>query len=66
MNEFPWGNILQLGIGRLRLSPEQFWRSTLRELVLAAGLVPSPNFKSGGPLLRQSLFEMMENYPDAE
>ncbi len=62
MGKFPWSNILQLGIGRLRLSPEQFWRSTLRELVLAAGLVPSPQV----PLLRQSLFEMMENYPDAE
>jgi uncharacterized phage protein (TIGR02216 family) len=62
MIKFPWIPILQLGIGRLRLSPDQFWRSTLRELVLAAGLLSSPE----SPLLRQSLLDMMEHYPDAE
>jgi uncharacterized phage protein (TIGR02216 family) len=59
MTRFPWGTILQLGIGRLRLSPDQFWRSTLRELVLAAGLSPLRD-----PMLRPTLSELMEQFPD--
>jgi uncharacterized phage protein (TIGR02216 family) len=61
VSRFPWGTIMQLGIGRLRLSPEQFWRSTLRELVIAAGLT-----SHGSPLLRQNLEEMMRSFPDDE
>jgi uncharacterized phage protein (TIGR02216 family) len=53
---------MQLGMGHLRLSPDQFWRSTLRELVLGAGLAPPP----AAPLLRQDLFQLMETYPDAQ
>jgi uncharacterized phage protein (TIGR02216 family) len=52
---------MQLGIGRLHLSPDQFWRSTLRELVVAAGLPSHVR-----PLLRQTLDEMMRNFPDGE
>jgi uncharacterized phage protein (TIGR02216 family) len=58
-NRFPWKAFMQLGMGRLRLSPEQFWRSTMRELVSAGG-VSSP----AAPLLRQSLIDLMEIYPD--
>jgi uncharacterized phage protein (TIGR02216 family) len=33
---FPWEEALALGLGRLRLLPEQFWALTPRELVLMA------------------------------
>lgn len=48
---------MQLGIGQLRLTPTEFWRSTLRELVSALG---SPS----GPLQRQNLNELMRQWPD--
>jgi uncharacterized phage protein (TIGR02216 family) len=48
---------MQLGIGRLRLTPSEFWRCTLRELVLALG---SPS----QPLQRQNLDKLMQQWPD--
>ena len=56
---FPWGRMMHLGLGQLRLSPAEFWRSTPRELSASQG-VSSP------PLLRQKLFQLMELYPDDE
>ena len=55
---FPWARMMQLGLGQLRLSPAEFWRSTPREIAGAFG-VPPPS-----PLLRQNLEELMEQYPD--
>lgn len=61
MNEvppkFPWGRLMKMGLGHLRLSPAEFWRSTPREITAAFGVPPRP-------LLRQKLFELMEQYPD--
>ena len=54
---FPWGRIMHLGMGHLRLSPPEFWRSTLREITSAMGLPPRP-------VLRQTLNQLMEQYPD--
>jgi uncharacterized phage protein (TIGR02216 family) len=48
---------MQLGIGQLRLTPTEFWRCTLRELVSA---LESPS----GPLQRQNLNELMRQWPD--
>jgi uncharacterized phage protein (TIGR02216 family) len=50
---------MHLGIGQLHLSPEQFWRSSPREIVSALGSPPQPK------LLRQSLDDLMKEYPDA-
>jgi uncharacterized phage protein (TIGR02216 family) len=55
--KFPWARIMQLGLGTLGLSPEQFWRSSPREIAAAFGCPPQP-------MLRQNLQSMMENYPD--
>lgn len=61
MNEtrpkFPWARLMKLGLGTLRLSPSEFWRSTPREIAAAFGSPPHP-------MLRQKLFEMMQRYPD--
>ncbi len=54
---FPWGRVMQLGIGTLGLPPEQFWKCTLREITGALGPVEMP-------LHRQSLHEMMNEWPD--
>lgn len=32
---FPWRRLMQLGMGELRLPPEQFWRASLREIATA-------------------------------
>jgi uncharacterized phage protein (TIGR02216 family) len=48
---------MQLGLGTLRLSPSEFWRSTPREIAAAFG-APSQ------PMLRQKLNELMKRFPD--
>jgi uncharacterized phage protein (TIGR02216 family) len=58
IQKFPWARFMQLGLGQLHLSPDQFWRSSPREIVSAFGSPPKPK------LLRQSLDTMMETYPD--
>jgi uncharacterized phage protein (TIGR02216 family) len=55
--KFPWASLMYFGLGVLRLSPDQFWRSTLRELQAARGSLPSP-------LLRQNLNSLMQHFPD--
>jgi uncharacterized phage protein (TIGR02216 family) len=39
---FPWADALALGLGRLRLLPDQFWSLTPRELMLMAGAGQTP------------------------
>ncbi|MDE2444796.1 MAG: phage tail assembly chaperone [Alphaproteobacteria bacterium] len=54
---FPWGRLMQLGLGHMRLAPSEFWRSTPREILAACGAPPQP-------MLRQNLDELMERFPD--
>ena len=54
---FPWARLMQLGLGTLKLSPSEFWRSTPREIAAAFGA-------SCQPMLRQKLNEMMKRIPD--
>lgn len=56
-NRFPWRSLMKLGLRDLRLAPEQFWRSTLRELVCDTGSPPVHG-------LRQSFSELMAQWPD--
>jgi uncharacterized phage protein (TIGR02216 family) len=55
--EFPWDELMHFGIGTLHLAPHEFWRSTLRELTAARGLLRLP-------LLRQNLIDLMLKFPD--
>jgi uncharacterized phage protein (TIGR02216 family) len=56
---FPWDEVMQFGLSRLRLAPEQFWRLTLRELFWLAGgaykadTLPRPIFNA-----------LMQRFPD--
>ena len=54
---FPWGRLMQLGIGTLGLSPQDFWRCTLREIMVAMPPVAPP-------LQRGELDGMMDEWPD--
>lgn len=54
---FPWQRLMTWGLRDLRLSPAEFWRSTLRELVTDTRSPPAQG-------LRQSLTDMMARWPD--
>ena len=58
---FPWAQALAIGLGVLRLSPDQFWRMTPREFAAALrGLYGEPQ----APLDRKALEALAERYPD--
>ncbi len=60
---FPWERALAVGLGVLKLSPDQFWRMTPREFAAALqGLYGEP---SQAPT-RASLNELMQRFPDPE
>ena len=61
MQPFPWQQAMGVGLGVLRLSPEQFWRMTPRELAAALrGLYGD----AAAPLDRASFQQLMARYPD--
>jgi uncharacterized phage protein (TIGR02216 family) len=60
MQPFPWKEAIGFGLGVLRLSPEQFWRMTPRELAYAIEAVTG----RGAPLDRQTFEKLMKSYPD--
>ncbi|MCO6389505.1 phage tail assembly chaperone [Aliihoeflea aestuarii] len=57
---FPWDDVLETGLGLLRLSPAVFWAMTPREFAFSAGLVrkrtPAPE--------RDDLQALMARFPD--
>jgi uncharacterized phage protein (TIGR02216 family) len=58
---FPWDQALAIGLGVLRLSPDNFWRMTPRELAAAMrGLFG----ESAGPPDRATLDELARRFPD--
>jgi len=60
MTPFPWKQAIGFGLGVLRLSPEQFWRMTPRELAYAIEATSNRT----QPLDRKSLTDLMKRYPD--
>lgn len=61
MQPFPWKQAIGFGLGVLRLSPEQFWRMTPRELAYAIEAVRG---RIAPPLDRAGLQQLMTRYPD--
>ena len=58
MKRFDWPALMRLGLGQLRLPPDQFWALTPAELALMAGL-------DGARVMdRSGLAELMAMYPD--
>ncbi|HLA20338.1 MAG TPA: rcc01693 family protein [Pseudolabrys sp.] len=60
MTPFPWKQAIGFGLGVLRLSPEQFWRMTPRELAYAIEAVRG----RGMSLSRAGFNDLMKRYPD--
>ncbi|MFG1423915.1 rcc01693 family protein [Roseixanthobacter liquoris] len=59
---FPWEGAMRAGLGLLRLSSEQFWRMTPRELSAAvSAFTPAPHAR----LDRAGLAALMQRFPDA-
>jgi uncharacterized phage protein (TIGR02216 family) len=60
-HSFPWERALAVGLGVLRLSPEQFWKMTPRELAAALrGLYGEPH----APPDRATLDALIARFPD--
>jgi uncharacterized phage protein (TIGR02216 family) len=57
---FPWKQAIGIGLGVLRLSPQQFWSMTPRELSYAIEAVTGRS----PPLDRSTLAQLMTRYPD--
>jgi uncharacterized phage protein (TIGR02216 family) len=58
---FPWPHAMAVGLGVLRLSPQEFWRMTPRELAAALrGLYGEP----ASPIARSELDALMARFPD--
>ncbi|MEX0955438.1 MAG: rcc01693 family protein [Rhizobiaceae bacterium] len=57
---FPWDEAMAFGLGRLRLSPAEFWSMTPRELAAAMSAYGAPVFAPG----RDELTRLMDRFPD--
>jgi uncharacterized phage protein (TIGR02216 family) len=55
-----WSGLLKLGLGRLRLTPSEFWRLTPAELLLMLGIEGS-----SAPMTRARLDELVKAFPDS-
>ncbi|HET9685836.1 MAG TPA: rcc01693 family protein [Pseudolabrys sp.] len=60
MTPFPWKQAIGFGLGVLRLSPDQFWRMTPRELACAIETIAG----STAPFNRSTLNDLIKRYPD--
>ena len=60
-SRFPGTQAIGFGLGVLRLSPEQFWRMTPRELALAIEAVTG---RAARRSTARALDELMTRYPD--
>ena len=58
---FPWAEAMAFAFGHLRLSSDDFWRLTPRELAAAIGAVAGP---VRSPLDRAGLATLMARFPD--
>jgi uncharacterized phage protein (TIGR02216 family) len=64
MLRFPFDDAIGFGLGVLRLSPDQFWRMTPRELMLAARALNAQGLASAAPMTRTDFTALMQRYPD--
>lgn len=60
MTPFPWKEAMAFGFGVLRLSPQEFWAMTPRELAYAIEAISG----CSAPLDRKTFSELMRKFPD--
>ena len=58
---FPWGEVMRVGLGVLRLSPDDFWAMTPREFAAAASGLSTLRLQ---PPTRPQIENMMKSFPD--
>lgn len=58
---FPWDNVMQFGFSVLRLSSEEFWSMTPREIAFA---MRSANTSKNKPISRSGLDHLLQQFPD--
>jgi uncharacterized phage protein (TIGR02216 family) len=56
--KFPWQELMAVGLGQLRLAPDDFWAMSPRELFAAAGV------RLSSPMGREALQDLMARFPD--
>jgi phage conserved hypothetical protein len=61
MTPFPWKEAMRFGLGVLRLPPRDFWAMSPRELASAWSALVG---ERTGPLSRDELDRLMEQFPD--
>lgn len=63
MKRFPWAQAMEVGLGRLRLGPRDFWRLTLPELAAAARGAGTGG-RQGEAMPRMVFDRLTERFPD--
>lgn len=63
MTAFPWAEAMSFGLGTLRLSPDEFWAMTPRELQAAMRGVLGPEPQKGSPT-REEMNRLLARFPD--
>jgi uncharacterized phage protein (TIGR02216 family) len=61
---FAWRAAIGFGLGILRLSPDDFWRMTPRELSCAIAALAPAAPAAPAPLERAAFEAMMRTFPD--
>ncbi|MEP9397200.1 rcc01693 family protein [Mesorhizobium sp. KR2-14] len=61
--EFPWDQVMAMGFGLLRLSPQAFWAMTPREFERAASMLARA---ADGAPRRDDLLALMQAFPDEQ
>ena len=61
MSRIGWAGLLRVGVGQLRLTPEQFWALTPAEFMMMAG-IEGPHAAMG----RARLDALLAAFPDGE
>ena len=61
MTPFPWDDAMAFGFGILKLSSQQFWQLTPRELAAAMAARRGPII---APMPRDGLNALMQKFPD--
>ncbi len=59
--DFPWNQIMQFGLGTLKLAPRDFWSLSVLELNAA---LRAYQWEADSRPSRRDIEQMMERYPD--
>lgn len=64
VRQFPWDEVIALGLGLLRLAPRDFWSMTPREFSLVLRILDRD--RAGSTPTRAALATLMQMFPDGK